>query len=170
MVTLVVEDGTGLPTANSLCSVEDADALLEVNVHSTWAAITEEERKEKLLIWATRLLCERARWKGVRVSETSGLPFPRSGLRNADGGFYPDDDVPLPVKTAVATLADFLNSGDPTVPNGQSNLTRLDVDVISIQFDVNTSPERWPSSLSYILRDIAQITTGRNNGKRIVKH
>lgn len=166
---LVVEDGTGLPTANSLVSIEDADALLEPNIHSTWAT-NDEETKKKLLVWATKLICQRARWKGKKRYETAALPFPRTGLYDADRNFYPDDEVPVPAKEAVATLADFLAAGDPTLPNGSSNVTRLDVDVISLQFDVDTAPERWPSSIGIILRDIATISFSKTGGKRIIKH
>jgi hypothetical protein len=166
---LVVEDGTGLPTANALVSVEDADAILETNIHSTWTDLP-VETKEKLIAWATRLLIERARWFGTRVSNTSGTPFPRSGLKDADGVFYPDDDVPQPVKVAVATLADHLNASDPTLANAAKNIKRLDVDVISLQFDVDTAPERWPSSLGFILKDIARVNFSTKGGKRIVKH
>jgi hypothetical protein len=166
---LVVEDGTGLPTANSLVSIEDADLILEPNIHSTWATF-DDEKKKKLLVWSTNLICQRARWKGTKRYETARLPFPRTGLRDADGSFYPDDEVPAPAKEAVATLADFLATGDPTQPNTSSNVSRLDVDVISLQFDVNTTPERWPSSIGIILRDIATISFGKTGGKRIIKH
>lgn len=169
MVTMVVEDGTGLPLANSLCSVEDATDILSVNPHSGWADYTDPV-KEGLLIWATRLICERARWKGKRVSETSGTPFPRSGLYDQDRVYFPDDEVPQPVKVAVATLADFLGTFDPTAPNTSSNIKRLDVDVISLQFDLGVAPEKWPSTIPTILRDIAYISLGKNGGKRIIKH
>lgn len=168
-MAFVVEDGTGLPLANALVSVEDADEILATNIHSLWPS-HDEDTKEKLIVWGTRLLIERARWKGTRVSLTSGTPFPRSGLKDADGVFYPDDDVPEPVKIAVATLADFLGAGDPTQPNAQRNLKRIDVDVISLQFDVGTSPERWPSSIGIILKDIASVSFSTTGGKRIIKH
>ena len=170
-MAFVVEDGTGLPLANALVSVADADAILAVNIHSTWSQIADPAIKEKLIQWATRLLCERVRWKGTRVSETSGLPFPRSGLKDADGIYFPNDEVPQPVKTAVATLADFLNSADPTLPNSSANLKRLDVDVISLQFDMGTQPERWPSAVALILRDIASsVSFSKTGGKPIIKH
>lgn len=169
MVTLVVEDGTGLPTANALASVEEVDAILETNIHSLWGNVLAED-KIKLVVWASRILIERARWKGTRVSMTSGTPFPRSGLKDQDGAFYPDDDVPQPVKVAVALLADHLALQDPTLANGQKNLKRLDVDVISLQFDMMTSPEKWPTSIGIILRDIANISFSSTGGKRIIKH
>lgn len=169
MVTIVVEDGTGLPTANAFVSVSDADDILAPNIHSLWPSQT-EENKEKLIIWATRLIIQHGRWKGKRVSDTSGTPFPRSGLKNSDGVFYPDDDVPEPVKVATSILADFLSAGDPTQPNAQANLKRLDVDVISIQYDTGTAPEKWPPDIGTILRDIGYIAFGKTGGKPIIKH
>lgn len=169
MVTLVVEDGTGLPTANAFLTVEEADAILEPNIHSNWPNIDVDD-KAKLIVWATRTLIERARWKGTRVSETSGTPFPRSGLKDQDCVYYPDDAVPTPVKVAVAMLADHLALADPTLANSQKNLKRLDVDVISLQFDMMTNPEKWPPSIAIILRDFAYLSFSSTGGKRIIKH
>lgn len=168
-MAFVVEDGTGLPTANAYVSVEEADAILATNIHSSWTAL-EVGMKELLIMWATRILNERARWRGTRVSATSALPFPRSNLRDADNVFYPDDEIPQPLKVAVSVLADHLSVGDPTLPRSDKNIKRLDVDVISIQFDVDTTPERWPTSLGLILKDIANISFGSTGGKRIIKH
>lgn len=169
MATLVVEDGTGLPTANAFATVEEVDVILETNIHSPWPNVIDED-KAKVIIWASRILIERARWKGTRVSNTSGTPFPRSGLKDMDGVFYPDDAVPQPLKVATAILADHLAQQDPTLANGQKNLKRLDVDVISLQFDMMTDPERWPPSIGIILRDIANISFSSTGGKRIIKH
>ncbi|USM11591.1 head-tail connector [Citromicrobium phage vB_CbaS-RXM] len=169
MVTLVVEDGTGLPTANAFASVEEVDAILEPNIHSLWSGIDTEDKK-KLIVWATMILIQRARWKGCRVSATSGTPFPRSGLRDQDRNFYPDDAIPQPLKVATALLADHLSQQDPTLANGQKNLKRLDVDVISLQFDMETTPERWPTSIGIILRDIAKLSFSGTGGKPIIKH
>lgn len=166
---IVVEDGTGLPTANAFASVAEIDAILATNIHSTWATV-DNTSKENLIQWATRLLIERSRWKGYRVSKTSGTPFPRTGLCDDDGVYYPSNAVPIPVKVAVATLADLLATEDPTLPNASSNLKRLDVDVISLQFDLGFPAEKWPSSIGTILRNIAFVSFGKLGGKRIVKH
>jgi hypothetical protein len=168
-MAIVVEDGTGLPTANAYVSVTEADTILAINIHSTWATLTTPV-KEKLIQWATRILNERARWKGARVSQTSGTPFPRTGLRDDDGIYYAINSIPMPVKVATAVLADFLGTGDPTAPNSSANLKRLDVDVISLQFDLGIAPERWPSSVAITLRNIANISFSSKGGKRIVKH
>ena len=136
---IVVEDGTGLPTANAFASVETVDAILELNIHSNWELAG--ENKEKLIGWATRLLNQHVRWFGTRKYETSGTPFPRSNLRNDDGGFYPDDAIPSELEEATAILADFLLTTDPTVVNSASNLKQIDVDVISLRFDNLDRPE-----------------------------
>ncbi len=169
MVTIVVEDGTGLPTANSFLSVADADDILALNIHSSWAT-QENTTKELLLMWATRLLCERATWYGTRVSDTSALPFPRSDLQDPDGVYYPDDAVPDPVKTATAMLADHLLANDPTLANTSRNLKRLDVDVIKMQFDVYQSVEKWPTAIAQTLRDFGRFNLSNTGGKRIIKH
>lgn len=160
MADLVVEDGTGLPTANCFCTVEEADEILEVNPHSTWAALA-EATKEKVLIWATRLLTEKTKWRGKKRYENAGTPFPRCGLVDADGIEITDEDVPKQVKVATALLADYLSTTDPTTVNSASNLKELEVDVIRLAFDNLDRPSRWPSSVKFALGTIGTFLTGK---------
>lgn len=168
MVALVAEDGTGLPTANSFCEVADADAILSVNPHSLWGVI-EPTTKANLLIWATRLLIERTKWKGIKRYENAGTPFPRSGLVDRDGLAVTADVVPQQVKNATAYLAEFLSVTDPTTINAASNLKALKADVVELQFDAQQHPSRWPTSIKAALYPIGLFSAG-GGPKFIIKH
>lgn len=168
MADLVLEDGTGLPTANCLCSVEEADEILEVNPHSLWSLVA-EERKERLLIWATRLISERTKWRGTKRYENAGTPFPRTGLKDREGFLATDEGVPTQVKVAVALLADYLNTTDPTTVNSSSNLKSIKADVVELQFNDLNPPSRWPVSVKNALYPMGQFRAG-GGPKFIIKH
>lgn len=165
---LVVEDGTGLPTANAFATVEEADNILEVNPHSLWPAVSATVKKN-LLIWATRLIIERTKWKGTKRYENAGTPFPRCGLRDREGLPITEDDVPQQVKVAVALLADYLSTTDPTTVNSSSNLKELEVDVVKLSFNDLNQPSRWPVAVKAALVPIGQFSAG-GGPKFIIKH
>lgn len=168
MVALVVEDGTGLPTANAFATVAEADDILSVNPHSTWVVV-DPTVKANLIIWATRLLIERTKWKGCKRYENSGTPFPRTHLRDRDCVPITDSDVPQQVKVATALLADYLSATDPTTVNSASNLTDLQVDVVKLSFDARLKPDRWPTAVKAALIPIGQFFAG-GGPKFIIKH
>ena len=84
------ETGTGVPEANSYCSVEYADAYFSLRGREAWAALT-LERKQAALIDATDYINVRwgERFVGHKYSETQGLPWPRKMCHSTEP-YYPD--------------------------------------------------------------------------------
>lgn len=168
-MVIVVEDGTGIVIANSYLTVEEADDILSVNIHSTWAML-DEITKANLLMWASRVIDERVRWNGKKLHATSGLGWPRYGVRDKEGNLIDDDTVPRAVKVATATLAQHLITGNPEVANSNQNLTELSVDVITLKFDSKLVPDKYPTQIKFILAGLGTVSMGRGGPKRIVKH
>lgn len=169
-MALVVEDGTGVVTANAYASVAEVDEILAINIHSKWSLLSDAATKEKLIQWASRILDERVKWHGSKTHATSGLSWPRTGVKDREGVAIDDDVVPTAVKVAVAELADHLLAGDPETANSGSNITTLQVDVIMIKFDARLDAERFPPNLAHILYGLGYMTFGRGGPKRIIKH
>lgn len=128
-LTLVVEDGTGLSTANSYCSLADADAYHERRLHSqVWRQVADpasQDQKKAALVWATRLLDEQCDWLGSRSTLTQALGWPRRDVLGRFGDeFYDSDEVPQVVKEATAELARLLIEEDrPRKSEESMNLT-----------------------------------------------
>lgn len=105
-MTLTVEDGTGLPSANSYISVADADAYFAERGNAAWAAL-DNAAKEVALIQGTEFID--LRWgqklKGGQVSTEQALAFPRSGVYSAQGALYSADSVPRRVALACCEYA-----------------------------------------------------------------
>jgi hypothetical protein len=115
-MSLVVESGAGLSTAESYVSVADADAYHALRGNTTWADLDTLEQKEPALVRATDYMIQvyRQRWKGVRMQAEQALDWPRSGVYtepflHGAVGEYPhlvaDDVVPTDVARACAKLA-----------------------------------------------------------------
>ncbi|ARK07411.1 hypothetical protein LAV_00011 [Sphingobium phage Lacusarx] len=169
MADLILENGTGVVNANAYLTTEEADEILEVNIHSNWT-IADEETKEKLIIWATRLLEERVQWFGKKMFPTAWLSWPRCGARDREGYMLQDDIVPRQVKIATALLADHLLAGNPELVNSSSNLTSLKADVVELKFDAKLRVEKYPTEVKFALDGLGRVSMGRGGPKFIVRH
>lgn len=122
---LVVEDGTGLPNAESYCSVVEASAFHTARGNADWAAVASDTVREELLRKATDYMKQlyRLAWAGARKTSTQALDWPRVWVPIPDlstryyGSYYPagyfsDSAVPQDVKDACAMLALKAISGD----------------------------------------------------------
>lgn len=166
-----VEDGSGLPEANSYVSVEEADDILAPNIHltATWGVLSEEE-KAGLLSWASRYLDERTRWFGMRAVETSGLRWPRAGVIDRDGILIGSTEIPRQLKIAVAEMARFLMVDDRTVERDQDGLVRLKADVIELEFKEGYKLPKVPEHMQYLLIGLGAVSTGGGiQFKRIIR-
>lgn len=115
-MAFTVEDGTGLPNANSYASVETADAYFADLQNATWAALS-VDAKQSALIQATMYID--TRWKDFRgclLNNEQALQFPRKNMYVAPDGL-PEKIVQACVEYAVrASVA-------PLAPDTQFDAT-----------------------------------------------
>lgn len=111
-MTLTVEDGSGLVTAESYASVADADTRLAALGMSNWTDLGAEE-KEQALRRATGYMVQtyRGRWIGVRATADQALDWPRYG-GVVEGYTVASDAVPVTVANACIDLAFKAAAGD----------------------------------------------------------
>ena len=106
-MVLIVEDGTGLATAESYSSEADADTYNTAYVgDGTWTAAT-SGAKEVALRQATQYLdlVYGNKWHGTRKTEAQALAWPRTGVKDCDGYLIDDDSLPINLVRATAELA-----------------------------------------------------------------
>ena len=103
-MAIIVEDGTGLATAQSYASVAECDAYHLARGSSAWAAAT-DAAKEAALVRASAALdgLYSSRWPGLRLTSAQALDWPRSGAWDSDG--YALTLVPTPIKNATCEAA-----------------------------------------------------------------
>ena len=76
-ITLTVEDGTGTnPAANTYIALADADAYFANRLNDIWLNGTDDQRSSAL-IQATQYLDSRYTFKGVPLTTTQALQWPR---------------------------------------------------------------------------------------------
>ncbi len=163
--SLIVEDGTGKPDANSYASVAEADAYHEAQLHAlAWEAATVPV-KEKALAMATRTLDAMVQWTGTRATATQALAWPRKGTV-LDGLPIPENVVPNPVKQAASELARLLIAGDITQDVAQNDLSGLNLGkgALQLSFKSDAVKRRVPSIIGDLLQGLGEFTDSTQGG------
>jgi hypothetical protein len=109
---MALDTTTGGASAESYITVASADTYFSNRGNATWAALTTAQ-KEQALRKSTDYLGQRYidRWKGLIVSESQALDWPRSGV--VVRGYQVDDDtVPDAIQYACAMLAVRASAAD----------------------------------------------------------
>lgn len=152
-MALVTEDGTGLSTAESFVSVEDATAYHAARGNSAWAALASDTVREQLLRKASDYMeaAYRLKWAGRRVSVDQGLSWPRYDVPMRDtGSYYDSDAVPAAVANACAELALRAASADLAPDVGRLK-KRVKVDVIETEYFEGGNPNTQYRSIDLML-------------------
>ena len=76
-MALIVEDGTGLPNADSYVSLVESSAYHTAMGNSAWGAASPSDQ-ESALRRSTQYLDTRYSWKGNRLTDTQALAWPRT--------------------------------------------------------------------------------------------
>ena len=76
-MVLTVEDGSGLPNADSYISAADATTYWTNRLNARWSLATDDEVNAALLV-ATQYIDLHYNFRGVQSSNTQSLQFPRS--------------------------------------------------------------------------------------------
>ena len=115
-MSLIVEDGTGLANAESLCSVADADTIHAARGNAAWALLTTPQKEQNLRKGTDYMTGKYTTlWAGYRKTAGQALDWPRedvpiAGLRFLQ--YYDNGIVPNEVKQACALLALRASTGD----------------------------------------------------------
>src|SRR5688500_13012143 len=132
-LTLIKEDGTGKPDANSYAAMADGDAYHDGHLYASSWTSANTANKEKALVMATRLIDGFFQFNGFKRLATQALQWPRRECRDPDatttveaglllptGPFLDETKVPPPLVNATAELARELIKADRTDdPDGE---------------------------------------------------
>jgi hypothetical protein len=163
MPPLVVEDGSGLASANTYVSLAGANAfaatLLFVDAWDDLVA----DRQEVLLLEATRWL-DRFTWRGTPSTPTQALAWPREGVTDRDHRPIARDVVPGFVVEAQVRLAVWLatQSASPFEATGLQPQTELSVGPLRL------TPAAGAEMPSDIVATLAPALAG-GGGARLVR-
>lgn len=102
-VNLVVEDGRGIPNANSYVSLAYCDEYMVNRNYSAWVEQSEYVRSAAI-IKAMDYVDNIFLWKGTRMHKNQSLHFPRKDIQDEDGFDY-TGEIPEQLKKAVCEAA-----------------------------------------------------------------
>ncbi len=171
MTTLVVEDGTVVDGANSYVSLIEANTYISdmpaANM-ALWNAIPSDNERESLIIYATRVLDQRARWNGTKTDKQSVLRWPRCNVLDCDGLPVAHNVIHPNVKAAVCEMALWFSvpGQNPTAVSDSQGIQEFAVDVIRVVYKLDhdaTSNLILPRGLNQILCGLGSIQYGRRS-------
>jgi hypothetical protein len=142
----------GALTANSYCTVAEADTYNDERLFTTdWTGASTAD-KTVALIWATRQLDTLYEWAHWPTSERDlqALQWPRTGIIDVDQSSTVDDNViPRELKWATAEFARQLIVANRTADSDveTQGLTALGVGPISLSFKSNVTAKVVPDAV-----------------------
>ena len=159
-LTLVVEDGSGLSTANSYATEAQGDSYHDGHLYATsWTGAT-SANKEAALVMATRLLDENIDWTGRKFDEDQALDWPRSGTSDRDGYAIDHDEIPASLANATAELARWLIDSDRTAEAGTEGFRRLKADTLEMEIDKTDRAGVLPRVVVRMIRHLGRPVGG----------
>lgn len=127
-VALVVEDGSGVVSANTYVSLADASAFAETLLFiDAWDELEPDARTVRLLEAARWL--DRFAWQGAPSTTTQAMAWPREQVRDRDQRPIARDTIPPFLIEAQVRLAVWLSTqtASPYEGNGLQPQTELSV-------------------------------------------
>lgn len=106
---MTVEDGTGLPNADSYVSIEFADTYFSARGVTEWTSLT-QTKKEQALIKATDFIDNIFEWHGKKEFSIQSLRFPRVNIFDYEGEEI--KGIPTCLKQAVCDASLISTSGE----------------------------------------------------------
>lgn len=152
---IIVEDGTGIPNANSYISVDDADFYATSFSKSDWSGTTDE--KEMALKQATRAIDLLYGDKFISAKMTSTpLMFPRYPFYDNNQQFV-SGVVPNCLKLATVEVAILYLTGQDILPQPAdtgTQMSKIKIDTIEIQTDYKNGQKHGESFTGYYIIDL----------------
>ena len=149
-VNLIVEDGTGLPNANSYCDLDYALEYCTMKGYTSWQSLSDTEQKV-FIIRGTEFIDNFYNWRGRKGKGSQALSFPRLDLYDDDQ--YLINGIPEKLKKACLEAA-FLNSTSGadtlfTTKDENGAIKRQKVDSLEVEYFSNQQNETNQSSVDY---------------------
>ena len=149
-VNLIVEDGTGLPNANSYCDLDYALEYCTMKGYTSWQTLSETEQKV-FIIRGTEFIDNFYNWRGRKGKGSQALSFPRLDLYDDDQ--YLINGIPEKLKKACLEAA-FLNSTSGadtlfTTKDENGAIKRQKVDSLEVEYFSNQQNETNQNTVDY---------------------
>lgn len=149
-VNLIVENGSGLPNANSYCDLDYALEYCTMKGYTSWQSLSETQQKV-FIIRGTEFVDNFYNWRGRKGTSSQALSFPRIDLYDDDQ--YLIHGIPEKLKKACLEAA-FLNSTSGsdtlfTTKDENGAIKRQKVDSLEVEYFSNQQNETNQTTVDY---------------------
>jgi hypothetical protein len=155
MASVIVEDGTGLATANSYISVADAGTYFEKHLYGSDFTGASAANQAIAVMMATRLLDDFFKFEGQKIGSVQALEFPRFGITDRSGYLIDAATLPTELTEATAELAKWLIASDRTADASGKGFKRLVAGSLTMEPDTGDKAPVIPDVVSKMLVAIA---------------
>lgn len=157
---IIVEDGTGVPGANSYVSLEYVRSFASIR----GVDLPEDDTELSYLIINSFDYIETFEFKGRKKELDQATQWPRSGVV-IDGFVLPDDSIPDSLKKAQSQASVETLSGD-LMPNPSLAIKKEKVDVLEVEYQV-AAPEGVEPSFPKVDAFLRDLLTSGGSGLRV---
>lgn len=161
---LIVEDGTGLSTANSYVNFDYADSYFAVRDNSDWFNCNIGARKAALIRGAIYL--DQFDYIGQKNTYAQALQWPRTGAC-VDGFDIPNDEIPKNLKYAQCEAALRSAASELMIDLDSGSVIEETVDVISVKYSdySNGGQKKFP----IIERLLSKLTRSMGSFRKVIR-
>ena len=158
-MSLIVETGSGVSNAESLCDVAFATQYHADRNNTAWSALTTAQM-ETALRKATDYMeaVYKSQWQGMRVNNIQALDWPRVGV-TANNYYVLSTIVPLPIKKACCELALKTITID-LLPDTTQQKTSVTVGPISTTYDKFSPQNKQFPAIKFLLQPYFDVASG----------
>ncbi len=168
-MSIIVEDGTGLSTANAFITLIFFKAYCDERGND-YSDYTDDELNEAI-IRGNFFLSNSFNWAGYRVQgRDQALAFPRSGLVDHEDYAVPSDEVPTELQQATAecALREAATVGALTPDYTPSErLEAVKVGPLNVKYDMSRLDAESARPIMLIVRDLIGPFLTQGSGSRL---
>jgi len=136
MATIIIEDGSIVDNANCYTNLILAAAYFDAKIHTeAWDAAA-DELKTQALITATNVIDNIFYWRGVAMTTTQPLQWPRGYAYNNYNVLIDSESIPINLINAVHEQAFIFISTD-TISDQYIGISKVRVADIEVVFDID---------------------------------
>ena len=182
-LTLIKEDGTGLPAANSYAAVADGDAYHDGHLYAADWTGANSTTKAASLVMATRLIDAFYQFRGFKAHDAQALQWPRAFARDDDAlqsrgllplvtrdEYFASNALPKVLVDATIETARELIKADRTASLDGDGLASLALTgTLSLTFDKNDRAPVIPQVAQAMLAKLGDYLKRSTGAVRLVR-
>jgi hypothetical protein len=182
-LTLIKEDGTGKPDANSYAAVADGDAYHDGHLYAADWTGANSTTKAAALVMATRLIDAFYQFRGFKAHDAQALQWPRELARDDDAlsqpgisvlaprdEYFANNALPKLLRDAtIETARELIKANRADDPDGEGLASLTLTGTLSMSFDKKDRAPVIPHVAQAMLSKLGEYLKRNTGAVRLVR-